>query len=477
MMPTMETKPLFIPESKKWKGLKIFCYRCKTNVSEICKTSGKPLSQCKHGDKHVYKVIVHVSGTKNGRRTKKLDTRDLNEAIKQAIEFEKEAKSSEYLEKKNAQKIEEKPKQVQQDNRPYLLIHALARYIGWMNGEGVPEHEIRERSPEHIKDVERGLKLWIECMKENNYNLNTLEVGDITNETVGKVFAFLKKKGYAARTFNKQVGFYISFMSWYSKEYDVPIRNYFERIHKKNLNPKPESITFKEFEALLDKVTPENGLKEYPNGVKPERNLYRPWLIAGFRLALETGRRREEITNMRWNDIKESEGTQYILIEDYKINRIQNRISDEEKKYNYIPVTHQLKKLLDELGYHIYKGMDAFILAPDIKISRGRVMSDILSRGFTHYYDQLNAGRKLTFKSLRKTYITHMELFIGRGNTKIITGHTNDGVIANNYISQKEIAKAAHVFEIFPDEPERNQELQDIRTTIKKEKEPKNLER
>ena len=49
-MPTMDHKPLFIPESKKWKGLKIFCYRCKTNVSEICKTSGKPLLQCKHGE-------------------------------------------------------------------------------------------------------------------------------------------------------------------------------------------------------------------------------------------------------------------------------------------------------------------------------------------------------------------------------------------------------------------------------------------
>ena len=38
---------------------------------------------------HVFKVYVHVPGTKNERRTKKLETRDINEAIKQAIEFER----------------------------------------------------------------------------------------------------------------------------------------------------------------------------------------------------------------------------------------------------------------------------------------------------------------------------------------------------------------------------------------------------
>ena len=89
-------------------------------------------------------------------------------------------------------------------------------------------------------------------------------------------------------------------------------------------------------------------------------------------------------------------------MEDYKVkNRIQNRISDEEKKFNYIPITESLGKLLDELGYKKYLNTDSFILAPDIKISRGRIVSDTLSRGFSHYYDQLNTSRKLTFKSIK----------------------------------------------------------------------------
>lgn len=475
-MPTMDHKPLFIPESRKWKGLKIFCYRCQTTVSDICKFSGKPLSQCKNGEKHVFKVIVHVPGTKNQRRTKKLETRDLNEAIKQAIEFEKEAKSNSFLSSKNEGKELGEKQENQNQVRPYFLVHALARYIGWLHNEGVPAHLIRERSEEHIKDVERALKNLVTCLKDNGYNLASLRIEDIDNEIVGKVFLSLEKRKVANRTFNKYFSFYTSFLKWYAEEYDCPIRNYFEKVKRRNLNPKPEAITHREYEALLEKITPENGIKEYNNGVKPMRNLFRPWLADGIRLALETGRRREEIINLKWKDIQENDGYLYIKVEDYKINRIQNRISDEEKKFIYIPVTGSLRKLLDELDYNKYAGTDNFILAPDIKISRGRVMSDILSRGFTHYYDQLNTGRKITFKCLRKTYITNLEIFMGSGNTKVITGHSNDQVIERSYIDRKEMAKAAQGYSVFSKEEGRDHQLKDIRTTTKRIAEQKDLE-
>lgn len=475
-MPTMDHKPLFIPESKKWKGLKIFCYRCQTTVSDICKSSGKPLSQCKNGEKHVFKVIVHVPGTKNQRRTKKLETRDPNEATKQAIEFEKEVKSGDYQSPKEKAQKQESKKPDQNENKPFLLIHALARYLGWLNNEAVPEHQMKMRTQEHIKDVERALKSLAVCLKENGYNLESTTMDEINDDMVGKVFSYLKKRNFAPRTFNKYLSFYTSFLSWYSEENDYPIRNYFKKVKRKNLNPMPEAITQREYEDLLAKITPENGIKEYDNGVKPMRNQFRDWLANGIKLGLETGRRREEIINLKWKDIKESEGYLYIKVEDYKVNRIQNRISQEEKKFIFVPVTDSLRKLLDELGYYIYKGMDTFILAPDIKISRGRVMSDILSRGFTHYYDQLNTGRKLTFKCLRKTYITNLEIFMGGGNTKAITGHSNDQVIERSYIDRKEMAKAAQGYSVFSKEEGRDHQLKDIRTTTKRKTEQKDLE-
>ena len=481
MLPMENIKPLYIPESKRWKGLTVYCYRCKTNMTEFCNVSGKSLKQCIHGDKHVFKVYVHVPGTKNQRKTKKLETRDLNEAIIQAIEFEKEVKSSTHRieENKEENKIEKIPEiknEVQMKNKPYLLIHAIARYIGFLHNEGVPAHFFRERSTEHLKDIERAFKRLVESLKNSGYNLGTLSVEDFNDEMVGKIYSYLKERDFANRTFNKHFSYYTSFLKWYAEEYNYPFRNWFKRANRMNINPKPKAINHTEYEALLKQITPENGIKEYKDGVKPIRSVYRPWLANGIRLALETGLRREEVINLKWSNIQESEGVQLIKVENYKVNRIQNRIKSEEKKFNEIPITDSLSKLLDELGYEKNANTDNYILAPDIKISRGRVMSDILSRGFSHYYDQLNTGRKLTFKCLRKTYITHLEIFMGKGNTKTITGHSNDQVIQRNYIDKTEIAKAARNFNVFSTESERAIDLKEIRTATKNKTQQKNLE-
>jgi len=462
MISPMENKPLIIPESKRWKGLKVFCYECGTVASDICKKTGKPITQCKNGDKHVFKVVVHVPGSKNQRRTKNLLTRDVNKAIQEAIEFEKLAKSKEYEKEniKNEQPVNEQPT----DNRPYLLIHALARYVSWLANEGVPAHLRKTRSPEHIKDVQRVMVVLVASLKAKEYNLETTTVGDINNTMVGKVFEYLEGKKLAPRTFNKYFGFFTSWLKWYAEEYDVPIRNYFEKVPRKNLNPRPQAIIFHEYKALLRIITAENGIKTYKGGVKPIRNLYRPWLADAIRMGLESGRRREEIINMKWKDLFVYDDQEFIKVEDYKVNRIQNRIGKDEKKFIDVPVTKSLKKLLDELGRTKYMESDNYILAPEIKMSRKRVMADVLSRGFSHYYDQLNTGKKLTFKSLRKTYITAVDMFIGHGNTKVITGHTNDKILDNNYIDSQMKAKVAGEMEIFPENEERANELNEVRS-------------
>src|SRR6266446_4721944 len=92
----MHEKPLHIPPSKKWKGLTVYCYKCKTNVAEICKATGKSLRYCPYGDRHTFKIYVHVEGTSNTRRTKVLATRNVDEAIRQGMDFYKEVKESNY---------------------------------------------------------------------------------------------------------------------------------------------------------------------------------------------------------------------------------------------------------------------------------------------------------------------------------------------------------------------------------------------
>jgi integrase len=453
--------PLHIPPSKKWKGLTVYCYKCQTNVSDICKETGNPLARCPFGEKHAFKVYVHVPGKGNERRTKKLNTRDVNEAIRQAIDFEKEVKTG----NQRANIVIQSPKETQREDRavPHLLVNAIARYVGSLHNEDVPEHMKKERSKEYVDDIERKLKLLVLSLKQKGYDLSSLMVDQINDTTVGHVYAYLKnEKNFSARTFNKHFSYYTSFLKWFSEEY-YPVRAWFTRVDKMKPISNPQAIAKDEFEALLKQITPENGFEKYTTGVKKVRNFYRPYLKNAFRLALETGRRREELINMKFSGItEEKDGSGYIKVEDFKVNNIQKRKREEEKKYIYVPLTNSLRQLLDEMGYQEMKGSDNFILAPEVKGKRGHPMEDLLSRAFTHYYKQLNTGRELTFKSFRKTYITNLSVYMG-SNARAITGHTNERTIDEHYKDKQVIAKAARNFEVFSKEVERKNDLQEIR--------------
>ena len=346
-----------------------------------------------------------------------------------------------------------------------MLIHALARYIGWLHNEGVPAHRRKERSTENIKDVERAMRLLVECLRKAGYNINQISVTEITDEMIGKVYEYLlEEKQFGNRNFNKYFSYYTSFLKWYGEEYDVPVRNWFERVKRKKVNTNPESITEEEFNALLEIITPENGIPKYDSKYKPSRQLYRSWLKNGFRLALFTGRHREEIINLKFNDIGlNSDETVYVKVQDYKVNRIQNRNSDEEKKYIWIPVTSELRSLLLEFGLEKYKETNEFILAPEIKTNRTKGMSEALSKGFSHFFDQLNSKKKLTFKSLRKTYITLVDMYLS-GNAKAVTGHSRDSVLDDHYIDRKKVvAKVAQRFGVLSKVDLRKNELETIR--------------
>ena len=104
-------------------------------------------------------------------------------------------------------------------------------------------------------------------------------------------------------------------------------------------------------------------------------------------------------------------------------------------------------------------------------------MSDNLSRGFSHFYDQLGTGRKLTLKCLRKTYITYLKIYMGDGNIKSITGHSDNRVIDDSYTDDKEIAKAvARRFSMFSNESGRVDDLKEVRTSTKGNNLEKDLE-
>ena len=345
------------------------------------------------------------------------------------------------------------------------MKHAIARYIGFKNNEGLPSFQRRELSHDYKKNIELAFKILVQSLQNNRYDLDNLRVNDLNAEIVGKIYDFIMQLGLSDRSINKYLSYYTSCINWYKDEYEVSFKNWFEKIKRHQLNPKPESISKSEHERLMEQITPEKGIREYENGVKHMRNFYRSWLADGFRLALETGRRREEIINLKFKDIIEENGIPiYIIYEDIKVNNIQNRKTEKNKKYGYIPITNNLHKLLLKLGYEENKGQDKYILAPEVEINRKRVMSDVLSRGFSHYYKQLNTGRELTFKSYRKAYITSLSIYLIQSEVvRKFTGHSDSAVIEKHYLDKKEMAKSLRNFEVFPKEIERKIELDEIR--------------
>lgn len=459
-------KVLFIPPSKKVTGLKVYCRVCSTNVGATCKKNGKIIQKCPHPEALHFKIYAHEPGTKNVRRTKNLGTRALEEARFEALQFRKEVKSIGNKDKTVIESSNEKP---QTANSSFLLSHALAKHVSWLGGNNVPAHRKKFRSQSHLNDIERAYRVFIKCLDENGRDTTKLTVHELNDDAVGEVYDYLlKNKKFSNRSFNKYIGYFTSFIKWYSEEFDIPIKNWFEKVERKKVVYNPEAITKKEFDDLLEQLSKANGKLKYPHE-DDARYLYRSYLRPAFLFALHSGRRREEVIQAKFSDIiEESDGSACIKIADIKVNRIKGSSSEAEKKYIYVPVTRALRELLNETGYEKYKGTDRFLIGPEIERDRNRVMSDNLSRAFSHYFNQVS-DRKLTFKSLRKTYVTAAHIFTG-GNAKALSGHSGNAVVEKNYLAQKVLAQAAVNFEVFPAEMERKDELEKLREDSKQNK-------
>lgn len=446
----MKTEPLSIPKNKTFPGLVVYCLSCNTNVYGTCKKTGKSLKTCQNGEKHRYKLYFQPKETSK-RITKTFNTRNLDIAITQAIAYK-----NEWSEKRNSEKIEPENKNItnkpeKEQTKPSLLIHLMAKYIAFLNNEDVPSHRIKERSKAHIRDVENAFKVFYQCLSERKYNIKTVRYDQIDDNIVGELFTYLtEEKQFSNRTFNKYFSYFTSFSTW-AKKQGYSTQNFFEEAPRKRIRPNPQAINKEEFDNLLKITTQENGSTIDKNGKK--RNFYRDWLPFAFRLALLSGRRREELINLKFSDVViDKEGTLlYIECPDLKVNRQQGVTAEEDKKINYIPITKDLEVLLYEMDYEKNKNTDTYILAHNIRSHRNKAMADALSKGFQHFYSKLNTDRNLSFKSMRKSYITSVSLFTG-GNAKIITGHSDDAVIQKHYLDQKVIATSLQNFEVFPSE-------------------------
>jgi integrase len=153
-------------------------------------------------------------------------------------------------------------------------------------------------------------------------------------------------------------------------------------------------------------------------------------------LFLLTGGRREEVVDLKWGDIYQSEsGTYFFMISNKKVERNSNNKGSYMK---YIPINSDLLSFLFELGFEDKKHTNDYILFPERNISNTTIMNN-LSKSFTFYRKSAKIEKGISLKDLRKTYITWVNQAMGN-KTGILTSHSTEKVLKEHYLDPKVIS-------------------------------------
>lgn len=439
LRPTMSKKKIQLKANAHIPCLRIWCGHCRTTV-KTCE--GKPLSQCSHIEKLQYRFVGVIPNTKE-RIVRSLGT-DFSEAVKQAAILRQKLDAGE-IEGRASKKDEHKPQQAppKVQGKPELLMHVFGKFIATLNGEGVAPHLKLVRSKSHVNDVKNCFKQVLIALSEHGIDVNEFKLSDITDAAVGKIHDYLIAKGYSNTVYNRWFGHLTTFAGWAEREEYGNVKRFFERVPRKTVTPRPEIITKDEFEKLLSVISRENGVQSGIGKHNASRNNFRSFLIPAFRYAAITGRRLEEIITSRFSDLHldDKGNPQIISFTDHKVNRILHVAPGQERKV-HTPVTAEILSFLHEQGFAERKNSNDFILAPEITHNRVALMKLALTRGFSHFWKVAfpNDTREITFKILRKTYLTNLAIHMGR-DVREISGHSSRQIL-NSYINDKQLALA-----------------------------------
>ncbi len=451
--------------NKRIGFLKNFCPSCREEIgtTNYCKKFGKVSTKCPDVEKHVYRVVVYEPNS-NKRRVKVLDTKNMNEAIKQAIEFREQVKTGKY----NNNKINDEIKINKQEDKSRLtLMEAMTLYIAHLTGKRGPSHTLKVRSNHHIMDVKRSMVLFAKAIKKNGNNPESIDIVEANNQkNVGIYHDYLlKTMNYSNRTYNRYMGNMRSWLNYLKKQEDLDIKNSFNSVQKRKAVTDIKTIEPEQFKKLLDVISKENGEQILSTGEKKYH--YHPFLKDAFMLGLLTGLRREELVSLRYSDIQED--GKVISSNNLKRNRIMNANETGDVKFTSVPVTPQLTKLLMKMGYEENKNSDKYILAPDSTIERKTLMN-IISKAFSVFAKKAGLPSDISFRHLRKTFATEMHIVLGN-NSHLATGHGSQKILNDHYINKSVIARVASNHDIFPEldvtGDERMEDIQKIRTKQK----------
>ena len=431
---------LIVKKPDRVKGIRPWCTKCKREIgNQKCGDTGKRITSCKSTEYHSYKAIVSVPGGGRSVKTRVLNTTNIEEALLLKVQFENELKSNSYQSKDILV-----PKEV---TKPVLLIECMSMYLAYLNNVDVEPHMIRVRSKKYLDEVESHFTKFCKALKSSGINHAILRIDQVTDSMVAHFHAFiLDELKHSNKTYNKMMALMRQFTNWLIEKKDYEVSNPFSLVQKRHEQADTTIISESEFKALLGAVNPENSYHVLSSGER--KNRYKPWLKQCFRLALETGLRREEFMSLRFSDIvADNTGKPLFLkVENFKVNRIKGG-EDIAKGMKSIPITMGLLTLLNELGLDHYMGTNRFVLGPDEKASRKTLMN-FVSKAFTFYWKQTGIDREVKLKHLRNTYMTALAEQFG-DKASIISDHSSMQVLVDNYVNNERLVSASKDFSIF----------------------------
>jgi integrase len=373
--------------------------------------------------------VVCVPNNPGARRTRILQTTNFNEALVELTKFKEELEAQGYH-KQNISK----------SKNDTTLNYFMTAYLDAISGVNVPAILVRNRSKQHIGDTLRAFKRFRTSLTNAGYHFDMMSPNDVKDEEVSIYHEYLlNEMKLSLRSYSKHMSILKTLFNWIKrvKDYDVP--NTFCHVQLQAVKTHVSIINKAEFEKILDAINVENSRHEASG-----KYYYRDWLKPAYRLALETGLRREELLEIQWDHIVSvGDGKHVLKVPNLKVNRLmRGRSSKEHMKY--IPVTKSLLSLLKELGYDQHKESDDRIIdRPNQSLEQAK---GLLSRTFSHF-NSFTDNQPMKFGVLRKTYITKLTIAAGP-NAKLFTGSSSDEVLKNHYISTAFVAANLDDFEV-----------------------------
>lgn len=393
------------------KGMKTYCHKCKRDNPT-----------CKHYDIHRYKAKIHIIGSEGKKRTKVLNSRVYEEAVIEAIEFEKELRANNY-----------KRIITTNEGNDYSILDAVIQYQRYLSGIHRYAHKVKKVSVDHQKECIRYCKLFLDNIKTHK-NVVSTRIVNVDQNDVARFYLWAENH-YGEKTFNKCMSALRAFYKFLIDVEEIVMKNQFAVYEAKVIIHKDVvTLTKEEFTSIIDSVGVADPYQKL--GGKGEiKNMYKPYLIEGFKLFLFTGGRREEVVELKWSDILVTkEGVKFFKVANKKVNRIKK--TETSQNYNkFIPINADLFQLLIELGYEEKLNSNDYILYPERNVNAKTIM-DALSKSFTHYVKHSNIEKEVSLKNLRKTYITWVNRSLGN-NTGLITSHAGNKVLEDHYIDEK----------------------------------------